>query len=133
MFSEVKTAAVSTWLTVCTTKDLFDGISGILHLALCCFVKAPLEATAESVGSVIGRYGSRDRWSLLPANLSAEIQVAWNGPHLFSPEATSLIEEALKRHFEGKETGLRFYVNSKLKLVSSTIASYMKKPSRIQF
>ena len=38
------------WLRVCTKEELYKDIGDILHFALCCFVKAPLEAAAESVG-----------------------------------------------------------------------------------
>ena len=38
------------WLRVCTKEELYKYIVDILHFALCCFVKAPLEAPAESVG-----------------------------------------------------------------------------------
>ena len=104
-----------------------------MHLALCSFVKAPLEANAESIGSVINRHGSKERASLLPASLSNEVQVNWNGPLEFSPSATKIIKEALDLYFQGKTTGLCFYTNSKAKIISTTVASFMKRPSRIDF
>ena len=41
------------WLNIFQNQNNFTGTSDILHLALCCFVKAPLEVTAETVGSLI--------------------------------------------------------------------------------
>jgi hypothetical protein len=135
-FSEIETSAkndISKWLMISTKKNLYQGISNILHLALCCFVKAPLEATVETIGSVINQHGRKNRCSLRNDNLSNEVQVAWNGPHEFQPQAAEVIEDALNSHFAGTETGIRFYVRSKLKLASSTINDYMKKRSRILF
>ena len=43
-------------------------------------MKIPLDATAETIGSVINSNGSKNRSSLLPKALSNEVQVAWNGP-----------------------------------------------------
>ena len=124
---------IQKWMKIFSTKELYANISDILHLALCTFVKVPLESTAESIGSVINRHGCNERASLLPASLSTEVQISWNGPSEFSPSATNILEEALQIYFEGKTTGLRFYSNSKVKLVSSSVNSYMKKPSQINF
>ena len=66
------------WLNIFQNQNNFTGISDILHLALCCFVKTPLEATAEAAGSLINQHGRKSRCSLLPASLSNEIQIAWN-------------------------------------------------------
>ena len=112
---------------------MYSGCEEIIHLALCCFVKVPLEATAESIGSVINKHGRKERSSLRPDALSSECQVAWNGPAEFSKETTNIIEEALEEHFKGKKHGMRFYVTSKMKIMSSTIAAYMNKRSRIDF
>ena len=69
---------------------------------------------------------------LLPKSLSNEVQVNWNGPNEFSQEDTSIIEEALESHFDGKETGMRFFARIMLNLMSSTIAAYINKPSSIK-
>ena len=124
---------ITKWLMMCTKSNLYKGISDILHLALCCFVKAPLEATAETIGSVINQHGNKGRCSLLPSSLSNEVQIAWNGLEEFQTATTDLIREALYEYFEGKKTGLRFYINTKLKLMSTTIRDNMAKRSRIYF
>ena len=41
------------WLYIFNNKNMYSGLSDILHLALCCFMKSPLEATAETSGSLI--------------------------------------------------------------------------------
>lgn len=122
---------IKKWMMFFTKKHLYSEIPDILHLAICSFLKIPLEATAETIGSIINNHGSRNRSSLLPKSLSNEVQVNWNGPSEFSPEATSVIDEALITYFEGKQTGMRFFARTRLNIISSTIASYMKKPSRI--
>ncbi len=81
----------------CTFSKLYSGCEDVIHFALCCFVKIPLEATAESIGSVINKHGRKERCSLCPDALYC--QVAWNGQTEFSKEATSIIEEALEDHY----------------------------------
>ena len=114
---------------LCVIYDIPD----ILHLALCCFVKIPLEATAETIGSVIKNHGSKNRSSLLPKTLSNEVQVTWNGPSEFSHLTTSLIKESLDNYFKKSHTRMRFYARTRLALMSSTISDFMKKCTRIQF
>ena len=111
--------------------ELYTGCEDIIHFALCCFVKIPLEATAESIGSVINRHGRKERCSLRPDVLSSECQISWNGPSEFSKEASDLIDEAIEDHFKNNKCGMRFFVTSKLKIVSSTISTYINRPSRI--
>ena len=93
-----------------------------------CFVKVLLEATAESIGSVINHHGCKERASILPSTLSSEVQVSWNGPSEFSFATTEILEESLKIHFDGKKTG--FYTHSKVKLSSKTLAAPTNGPSR---
>lgn len=38
---------------------LQNGLPDIIHLALCCFVKAPIETILEAAGSVINKHGSK--------------------------------------------------------------------------
>ena len=66
-------AELKVWMKILSIKDLYDNIGNILHLALCCFVKVPLEATAESIGSVINQHGCKERASILPSTLSIEV------------------------------------------------------------
>ena len=114
-------------------KNLYSDIPDVLHLALCCFMNIPLETTAETIGSVINNHGCKNRGSLLPKTLSNEVQVAWNAPSEFSHFKTSLIKESLDKYFKEGQTGLRFYERKRLALMSSTIAEFMKKRSRILF
>ena len=90
-------------------------------------MKAPLEAPAETLGSVINQHGRKQRCSLAPASLSSEVQVAWNGPFEFSKATDKLLEEALDRYFEEhtQQGSARFYVSSKLRFASSTISKFM--------
>ena len=64
---EHKEAELKVWMNIPSTKDLYSNIGNILHLPLCCFVKEPLEATAESIGSVINQHGCKERASILPS------------------------------------------------------------------
>ena len=121
------------WLKICKTPKLFKGVENILFFALACFVKSPLEATAESVASVINQHGRLDRYSLLPLSLSDEVRVAWNAPPFPSPTATDIIKTAVERYFAKHKSGPRFYVTSKLKLMSSTVAAFLKRPAKIEF
>lgn len=121
------------WMMICKKKELYKDVGGILHFALCCFVKSPLEATAESVGSVINHHGRKSRCSLSPSSLASEVQIAWNSPHEFSAAATKLVNKSVDEYFKGNKNGVRFYVVRKLKTVSSTIKTHMEKPSRIKF
>jgi hypothetical protein len=105
----------------------------VLRLVLCCSVKIPIEATAETIGSVINSHGSKNRSSLLPKALSNEVQVAWNGPSEFSNLTTSLIKESLECYFQTRQTGTRFYARTRLNLMSNTVAEYMRKLSRFLF
>ena len=73
------------WNMFFLKKNLYSDIPEVLHLALCCFMKILLEATAMTIiGSVINNHGSENRSSLLPKTLSIKVQVAWNGPSEFS-------------------------------------------------
>ena len=69
--------------------------------------------------------------SLRPSSLSSEVQVAWNGPSEFSRATEGIIKEAIEKYFETTQTGIRFYVQTPLKVMSSTIKSYFNCPSRI--
>ena len=60
------------WLSIFKNPTL--NIPKILHFALCCFVKIPLETTAETIGSVINTHGCKERCSLLPGSLTNEVQ-----------------------------------------------------------
>ena len=47
--------------------------------------------------------------------------------------AVCIIEDAVENYFSDKRDGVRFYVESKFKLISKTVAEYMKRKSRIDF
>ena len=129
------TDLMSKWLMIFTKRNLYGGIADILHFALCCFTKVPLEAPAETIGSLINQHGRKDRCSLSSASLSSEVQIAWNGPAEYDCITAELIEQALKDYFEehSQSGKARFFVSSNLKLTSSTVAKFMKKRSRINF
>lgn len=126
---------MSKWLMICTKQQLYKDIPDILHFALCCFVKVPLEAPAETIGSLINQHGRKDRCSLSPASLSSEVQVAWNGPAEYDPNTEQLIDRALKDYFEEhtQKGTPRFFITSGIRHSSSTVATYMNKSSRIKF
>ena len=123
------------WLKLCTTPNFYKEISDVLHFALSCFVKVPLEAPAETIGSVINQHGRKERCSLKMANLSSEVQVAWNGPAEYDPAAQTLINQALEEYFTEHTISktARFYTTAVVKCSSSTISKFMKKKSRINF
>ena len=98
-----------------------------------CFVKEPLEATAESIKSLRNPYGCKERASILPSTLSSEVLVSWNGPPEFSVATTDILEEALKMYFDGKKTELKFFTHSQVKLFRKTVAAHMNESSRINF
>ena len=56
-----------------------------------------------------------------------------NGPAEMDPATTSLLKESIAEYFEKKQTGVRFYIYTKIRLMSSAIQTYCSKPSRIQF
>ena len=86
-FNELKEKEeLSKWLTIFKNKEYYSTINNILHFALCCFMKIPLEATAETIGSVINRHGCKERCGLLPSSLSNEVQLVWKGPAEFHPD-----------------------------------------------
>ena len=85
------TTAAGKWLKICTTPCLFRGCEIIIHFSLCCFVKSPLEAVVESVGSVINRHGYGQRSRLTAKHLSEEIMVSYNGPPKFSSASYALL------------------------------------------
>ena len=126
---------MSKWLMLCTKPRLYKDIPDILHLALSCFVKAPIETPAESVGSLINQHGRKQRCGLSATSLSSEVQIAWNGSAEFDPVTDKLIDESIDEYFlEHSKTGNpRFYVTTKLHLASSTISSHLQKKSRINF
>ena len=121
------------WLMMYTKKNLYKDIPNILHFALCCFTKAPLEAPAETIGSVISQHGRKSRYSLLPSSLSNEVQVAWNEPEEFQPATKDILDEALELHFKEKQTGVRFYSKHFIRHMSTTVKDYYLKQSRIYF
>ena len=117
------------WLAIFVKPNSYKGLEDILHFALCCFIKSPLEATAETIGSIINQHGRKQRYSLAPSSLSNEVQIAWNGPSEFAPELDGIIEDAVENYFSDKHDGVRFYVESKFKLISKTVAPRPPKPS----
>ena len=126
---------MSRWLLIFKKQNLYKDIAEILHFALCCFVKVPLETPAETIGSVINQHGRKQRCALSPGSLSSEVQIAWNGPQVFDLAAKDLISEALKDYFLGHTQSGKphFHHSSKLRLISSTVAKHMNKKSRISF
>ena len=101
---------IGKWLKI-YTPSFFRGCETIIHFSLCCFVKSPLEAVVESVGSVINRHGYGQRSQLTAEHLSEEIMVAFNGPPKFSSASYSLIRESLYQYFKGKP--IHFYKDTK--------------------
>ena len=92
---------IKKWLCIFNENRHFSGIENILHFCLCCFVKAPLEATAETIGSLINQHGRKGRYSLLPASLSNEVQIAYNGPSEMDPKTKELLKESIEEYFKG--------------------------------
>ena len=121
------------WLKICLDKKLYSGAENIIHLALCCFVKSPAESIAECIGSRINQHGGKDRYSMSEKSLGDEVQVVVNGPQEFSTEATELIKQSVDKYFRRNSIGPRFYVRSKLKLVSETIRNTIRSGSHIDF
>ena len=123
------------WLMICTKQNLCKDIPDIIHFALCCFVKSPLEAPAEVIGSIINQHGRKERCSLSPAYLSSEVQVAWNGPAEYDMATKQLVDDALMDYFdEHTKSGTpNFYVTSRLRFSSYTISRHMNKRSRLNF
>ena len=128
------TTAAGKWLKICTTPSFFRGCETIIHFSLCCFVKSPLEAVVESVGSVINRHGYGQRSRLTAKHLSEEIMVSYNGPPKFSSASYSLLRRSLYQYF--KEKPIHFYkgeTKGNFEVQSSTVAAIRKKRARIIF
>ena len=118
------------WLQVFTKPVFYKGCENILHLAICLFVKAPLEAIVESIGSVINRHGSKARAKMKTEHLANEIFVSWNGPQEFSKKANELIRSSLFKYFHPKP--IYFYTEKgDFNIGSSTVANILRKRSRI--
>ena len=62
------------WLSIFKNPTL--NIPKILHFDLCCLVKIPLEATAETIGSCIYSRGCEERCSLFQSLLSNEVSTS---------------------------------------------------------
>ena len=110
------------WLKLCLDKKLYSGAETIIHLALCCFVK-----------SRINQHGGKDRYSMSEKSLRDEVQIVVNVPQEFSNEATELITHSVDKYIKRSNIGPRFYVRSKLKLVSETIRNTLRSRSHIDF
>ena len=54
------------WTMFFHKENLYSDIPDIMHLALCRFVKIPLEATAETTGSVINNHGCKTEAACSP-------------------------------------------------------------------
>ena len=113
--AQLMTHEVQMWHHVYTKPALYSEIPLVLHLALCCFVKVPLEATAETIGSVINQNGRKFMYSLRPSSLSNKVQVAWYGPAEFSRATDEIIKTLIDKYFENIQTSVRFYVKTSLK------------------
>ena len=59
-------------------------------------------------------------------SLEDEVQVVVNGSQEFAIEATALIKESVDKYFKRNIIGPRFFVRSKLKLVSETIRNTLR-------
>ena len=125
------THEVQMWHHVYTKPALYSEIPLVLHLALCCFVKVLLEATAETIGSVVNQNGRKFMYSLRPSSLSNEVQVAWNGPAEFSRATDEIIKTLIDKYFENFQTSVRFYVKTSLKIMSGAVKEYFNRPSKI--
>lgn len=128
-----KTPEADKWLQIYSSPELYKGKEDILRLALASFVKSPLEATAESIGSVINKHGSLARCSLKMDSLSDEVFIAWNGAPFPSERTTKLLHKAVDEYFQNHKSGPRFYIRTKLKLVSTTVGAYLRRPARIEY
>ena len=93
--AQLMTHEVQMWHHVYTKPALYSEIPLVLHVTLCCFVKVPLEATAETIGSVVNQNGRKFMYSLHPSSLSNEVQVAWNRPAEFSRATDEKIKTTL--------------------------------------
>ena len=112
---------------------LFRSNCGVVNYGISNRVKSPAESIAECVGSRINQHGGKDRYSMSEKSLGDEVQVVVNGPKEFSTEATELIKQSVDRYFRRNSIGPRFYVRSKLKLVSETIRNTIRSSSHIDF
>ena len=111
--------------------ELYEGISGVLHLFLRCAAKTHAEGVAESMGNYIDMYSEKKRGLDIQA-IGDESYIHWNGPpvHL----ATSLGESALDKKFGGrpnwrfvtKKCKSESLVVSKLKRIGSRLSIYNK-------
>ena len=122
------------WLHVCKHEHFFLGCENILHFALCCFIKSPVESIVESVGSTINRHGNKHRASLTLNSLTDEINVAWNGPEEFSADAKAIIKNAIHSYFHN--SSIHFYTHGTSSSYSSfttskTVMNLINKKSRI--
>ena len=116
------------WLYVCQNENFYLGCENIIHFALCCFSKSPVESIVESVGSTINHHGNKSRSSMSHQTLNDEVNVVWNGPEEFSSDAQAIIKSSLYSYFP---ESIHFYAHSNCSFASSTVANLVNKPSRI--
>lgn len=90
---------------VYTSPDLINGATHVLANIAKIFCSCPPESVVESMGSIIemiskARGGSKTSTNQLDVkDISDELKVHWNGPHISRCEA--VVKQALNLHFKG--------------------------------
>ena len=103
--------------------ELYEDISGVLHLFLRCASKTHAESVAESMGNYLDMYSEKKRGLDITA-VGEESYIHWNGPPVH--RANLLGKASLDKKFEGRSSW-RFV--SKTGRHESQVVSRLKRTS----
>ena len=109
-------------------SELYEDLSGVLHLFLRCATKTHAEGVAESIGNYVDFYADRKR-GLDIKEIGEECYIHWNGPPIHLAE--ELGKSALDKKFGGRNNWR--FVTKKGKLESLTVSKLKRTLPRLPF
>ena len=108
--------------------ELYQDISGILHLFLRCASKTHAESVAESMGNYIDSYSDKKRGLDINA-IGGECYIKWNGPPVHLAEEIG--KSVLDKTFAGRSTWR--FVDKTDKHESKVVSKMNRITLRLQF
>ena len=108
--------------------ELYQDISGILHLFLRCASKTHAESVAESMGNYIDSYSDKKRGLDINA-IGGECYIKWNGPPVHLAEEIG--KSALDKTFAGRSTWR--FVDKTVKHESKVVSKMKRITPRLPF
>ena len=108
--------------------ELYENISGILHLFLRCASKTHAESVAESMGNYVDSYSDKKRGLDIDA-VGNESYIHWNGPPVHHAE--QLGKSSLDKKFGGRS---KWRFVTKMNKTESVVVSRLNSiPPRLPF